>query len=72
MLKQEPLSTHDGRAGNRGAIVNIASQLGIVSTYSARKLWFVYFDLIRCERRAEYEANEEQRRTVRQRRLLYR
>ena len=39
MLKQEPLPTHDGRAGNRGAIVNIASQLGIVSTYSAREFW---------------------------------
>jgi NAD(P)-dependent dehydrogenase (short-subunit alcohol dehydrogenase family) len=37
MLKQEPLQTHDGRAGNRGAIVNIASQLGIVSTYNARR-----------------------------------
>ncbi|KAN0102674.1 short chain dehydrogenase [Hyaloscypha variabilis] len=35
MLKQEPLPTHDGRPGSRGAIVNIASQLGIVSTYSA-------------------------------------
>lgn len=30
MLKQEPLPTHDGRPGNRGAIVNIASQLGLV------------------------------------------
>jgi short-subunit dehydrogenase len=37
MLKQEPLPTHDGRAGNRGAIVNIASQLGIVSTSNARE-----------------------------------
>ncbi|OWP01915.1 hypothetical protein B2J93_4765 [Marssonina coronariae] len=31
MLKQEPLPTHDGRQGNRGSIVNVASQLGIVS-----------------------------------------
>ncbi|CAI4216849.1 unnamed protein product [Parascedosporium putredinis] len=31
MLKQEPLATHDGRPGNRGAVVNIASNLGIVS-----------------------------------------
>jgi NAD(P)-dependent dehydrogenase (short-subunit alcohol dehydrogenase family) len=35
MLKQEPLPTHDGRKGNRGAIVNIASQLGLVSRPSA-------------------------------------
>lgn len=31
MLTQEPLHTHDRRPGNRGAIVHIASQLGIVS-----------------------------------------
>lgn len=31
MLNQEPLLTHDGRPGERGSIVNIASQLGIVS-----------------------------------------
>lgn len=31
MLKQEPLPTHDGRPGERGSIVNIASQLGVVS-----------------------------------------
>ena len=31
MLKQEPLTSHDGRLGNRGSIVNIASQLGIVA-----------------------------------------
>lgn len=37
MLKQEPLPTHDGRAGNKGSIVNIASQLGIVSTFNARE-----------------------------------
>jgi NAD(P)-dependent dehydrogenase (short-subunit alcohol dehydrogenase family) len=30
MLTQEPLPTHDGRPGNRGSIVNIASQLGLV------------------------------------------
>jgi short-subunit dehydrogenase len=35
MLKQEPLPTHDWRKGNRGAIVNIASQLGLVSRPSA-------------------------------------
>jgi NAD(P)-dependent dehydrogenase (short-subunit alcohol dehydrogenase family) len=37
MLKQEPLPTHDGRVGNRGAIVNIASQLGVVSRPNARE-----------------------------------
>ncbi|KAL2824182.1 hypothetical protein BJY01DRAFT_230554 [Aspergillus pseudoustus] len=35
MMKQEPLQTHDGRPGNRGVIVHIASQLGIVSRTNA-------------------------------------
>ncbi|KAK4989164.1 hypothetical protein LTR66_007120 [Elasticomyces elasticus] len=35
MLSQDPLPTHDGRPGNRGSIVNIASQLGIVSRPTA-------------------------------------
>ncbi|EME44209.1 hypothetical protein DOTSEDRAFT_71891 [Dothistroma septosporum NZE10] len=35
MLKQEPLDTHDGRPGNRGSIVNFASQLGIVGRPAA-------------------------------------
>ncbi|KAJ5033413.1 uncharacterized protein L3040_008529 [Drepanopeziza brunnea f. sp. 'multigermtubi'] len=35
MLKQEPLPTHDGRLGSRGSIVNIASQLGLVSRPNA-------------------------------------
>ncbi|PPJ51221.1 hypothetical protein CBER1_08058 [Cercospora berteroae] len=35
MLRQEPLSTHDGRPGNRGSIVNVASQLGIVGRPAA-------------------------------------
>ncbi|KAK0309014.1 hypothetical protein LTR01_004895 [Friedmanniomyces endolithicus] len=35
MLKQEPLATHDGRKGNRGSVVNIASQLGIVGRPAA-------------------------------------
>lgn len=39
MLKQEPLPTHDGRLGSRGAIVNIASQLGIVSRPNAREFY---------------------------------
>ncbi|KAF9888662.1 hypothetical protein FE257_008420 [Aspergillus nanangensis] len=35
MVKQDPLPSHDGRPGNRGAIVNIASQLGIVARDTA-------------------------------------
>lgn len=35
MLQQEPLATHDGRPGNRGSIVNFASQLGIVGRPAA-------------------------------------
>ena len=38
MVKQEPLPSHDGRQGNRGSIVNVASQLGIVSVHTAREL----------------------------------
>ena len=41
MLKQEPLPTHDGRPGNRGNVVNIASQLGIVGRPAAGKLPFL-------------------------------
>jgi len=37
MLTQEPLKTHDGRKGNRGSVVNIASQLGIVGRPAARE-----------------------------------
>jgi NAD(P)-dependent dehydrogenase (short-subunit alcohol dehydrogenase family) len=38
MLKQDPLPSHDpGRVPQRGSIVNIASQLGIVSRPGARK-----------------------------------
>lgn len=37
MLKQEPLPTHDGRPGSKGSIVNIASQLGVVSRPNARE-----------------------------------
>lgn len=39
MLKQNPLQTHDGRPGNRGAIVHIASQLGVVSRSNAGEYW---------------------------------
>lgn len=37
MVNQEPLPTHDGRQGNRGVVVNVASQLGIVARPQARK-----------------------------------
>ncbi|CAG8202078.1 unnamed protein product [Penicillium nalgiovense] len=35
MLTQTPLPSHDSRPGNRGAIVHIASQLGVVSRSTA-------------------------------------
>lgn len=38
MMKQEPLPTHDGRPGSRGAIVNIASNLALVSRRETREL----------------------------------
>lgn len=44
MLKQDALTTHDGRPGERGAIVNIASQLGVVGRPNARK----YRDSLIC------------------------
>lgn len=37
MVRQEPLQSHDGRPGERGSIVNIASQLGVVGRPNARK-----------------------------------
>ncbi len=37
MMKQEPLPTHDGRPGNRGSIVNVASNLALVSRNETRK-----------------------------------
>lgn len=37
MLQQEPLPSHDGRSGERGSIVNIASQLGIVGRPNSRE-----------------------------------
>lgn len=41
MLKQEPLPSHDAdRAPQRGSVVNVASQLGIVGRPSARKCRF--------------------------------
>ncbi|KIW53580.1 hypothetical protein PV05_09138 [Exophiala xenobiotica] len=37
MLKQDPLPTHDGRPGNRGSVVNISSQLGVVGREKSSK-----------------------------------
>lgn len=36
MISQEPQPTHDGRPGNRGTVVNIGSNLGIVSKEGSR------------------------------------
>jgi NAD(P)-dependent dehydrogenase (short-subunit alcohol dehydrogenase family) len=38
MLNQEPYPTHDGRSGNRGSVVNVASQLGFVGRPRASML----------------------------------
>jgi len=47
MLKQDPLPSHDpDREPQRGSIVNVASQLGIVGRPEARKSSFapsIYF-----------------------------
>jgi NAD(P)-dependent dehydrogenase (short-subunit alcohol dehydrogenase family) len=43
MVSQEPLPTNNGRQGNRGVIVNVASQLGIVARPQARKFYFLSF-----------------------------
>jgi len=40
MLTQDPLPSHDGRPGERGSVVNIASQLGIVGRPNARESMF--------------------------------
>lgn len=40
MVNQEPLPTTKGRQGNRGVVVNVASQLGIVARPQARKFYF--------------------------------
>jgi hypothetical protein len=40
MLTQKPLPSHDGRPGERGSVVNIASQLGVVGRPNARESSF--------------------------------
>ena len=42
MIKQEPLPTHDGRPGNRGAVVSIASNLGLISRTGSRETVLTY------------------------------
>lgn len=37
MVSQEPLPTHDGRPGNRGCVVNIGSNLALVSRPGTRE-----------------------------------
>ena len=48
MQTQQPLPTHDGRPGNRGAIVNIASQLALLSRADAGVCYYIhiYCDLL--------------------------
>ena len=42
MLKQDPLPSHDpNREPQRGAVVNVASQLGVVGRPDARKSLFI-------------------------------
>lgn len=49
MLNQEPLPSHDGsRAPQRGSIVNIASQLGVVARPKARKTLISRGGKVRC------------------------
>lgn len=49
MLNQEPLPSHDGsRAPQRGSIVNIASQLGVVARPRARKNLISRGGEVRC------------------------
>jgi NAD(P)-dependent dehydrogenase (short-subunit alcohol dehydrogenase family) len=43
MVNQEPLQATNGRQGNRGVIVNVASQLGIVARPQARKFFLSSF-----------------------------
>lgn len=43
MVNQEPLESQNGRQGNRGVIVNVASQLGIVARPQARKFAILHF-----------------------------
>jgi NAD(P)-dependent dehydrogenase (short-subunit alcohol dehydrogenase family) len=49
MVNQEPLPTSNGRQGNRGVIVNVASQLGIVARPQARK--FISYRLLTLQRK---------------------
>lgn len=48
MVRQDPLPSHDpGREGQRGSVVNIASQLGVVGRPNARKSRpYVHFSIV--------------------------
>ncbi|GKT40774.1 2-(R)-hydroxypropyl-CoM dehydrogenase [Colletotrichum spaethianum] len=65
MIKQEPMKTHDGRPGNRGVIVNVASNLSLVSrpetpAYSASKAAILSMTRSDAVDTVEYGTDEEQ------------
>jgi NAD(P)-dependent dehydrogenase (short-subunit alcohol dehydrogenase family) len=64
MVNQEPLSTANGRQGNRGVVVNVASQLGIVARPQARKFSFLSTSF---HRKRDIDADLIQRHIVRPR-----
>lgn len=53
MVKQEPLPSHDGRPGERGSVVNIASQLGVVGRPNARQFYKILYELGKVRRSKE-------------------
>ena len=65
MMAQEPLPTHDGRPGCRGSIVNLGSNLGLVSKDGTRAFRPRFFWLVLCP-----GANVAQRRIMRPNRRL--
>jgi len=67
MVNQEPLPTTNGRQGNRGVVVNVASQLGIVARPQARKFDFTaaFYEILEKRMLTRFT----QRRTVRPKQL---
>lgn len=54
MLKQDVLPSHEvGRQGQRGSVVNIASQLGIVGRPAAREFLVSILSLFFCGMRKQ-------------------
>jgi NAD(P)-dependent dehydrogenase (short-subunit alcohol dehydrogenase family) len=68
MVNQEPLPTGNGRQGDRGVIVNVASQLGIVARPQARKS-FLFLSSVDFHRGRDTDTGFIQRHIVRPRRL---